>query len=204
MNAVHISYHAEQPEDDPAIEAINAEAFGPGRFSRAAHRIREGGPHDPRLSFVARADGEIVGSVRQSWVMAGSVQAVLLGPLAVRPQWKNRGIGRQLVRIALEAAERHGAPAVILVGDAPYYAPLGFRPLGHPGLQMPWPVDPGRLLVAVFDTDSPAGLAGRVRHVRQASLAGNGAVSGPPDTTSPPAPAAGQQDRGSLRRVAAG
>ena len=39
----------------PQIEAINEEAFGPGRFARAAYRIREGGPHERDLSFVAVA-----------------------------------------------------------------------------------------------------------------------------------------------------
>lgn len=201
MNAVHITYHPEVPEDDPVVEAISAEAFGPGRFARAACKIREGGPHDPRLSFVARVDGEIVGSVRQSWVAAGKGRALLLGPLAVRPRWKNRGIGRELVRIALEAARRHGAPMVLLVGDEPYYGPLGFRVFPKGRLEMPRPVDPDRLLVALFDEPALWELAGEVQHAEVAARAGN--FSGPRDTTSRPAPAA-ESSSPEIRQRAAG
>src|SRR5690606_29633968 len=201
MNDVHITYDAERPEDDPVIEAINAEAFGPGRFTRAAHRIREDGPHDPRLSFVARADGEIVGSVRQTWIAIGKARAVLLGPLAVRPAWKNRGIGRRLVRIALDAARQEGASMVLLVGDAPYYVPLGFRVLNRPEVVLPWPVNPARLPVAPFDEAALDGLAGTVRH---AATGPAGLASGSRDTTSTPAPAAGSPVPENRRRAAGG
>ena len=60
-------------------------------------------------------------------IAAGAGRALLLGPLAVRPAFKNLGIGRRLVAIALEAADKAGAPAVMLVGDEPYYGPLGFK-----------------------------------------------------------------------------
>lgn len=46
MTADDVAYLPETPAHDPEIEAINEEAFGPGRFVRAAYRIREGGPHE--------------------------------------------------------------------------------------------------------------------------------------------------------------
>lgn len=169
MSAVSVAYLPERPEDENIIESINAEAFGPGRFARAAFRIREGGPHDPALSFVALVDGEVVGSVRQSWIAAGAGRAVLLGPLAVRPQWKNIGIGRRLVGIALDAARAAGAPMVILVGDGPYYSPLGFSIFPRGRISMPRPVDPERLLVAPFDPEAMAEFVGEVVHADRAA-----------------------------------
>ena len=53
MNIADVAYLPEAPAHDAEIEAINAEAFGPGRFARAAYKIREGGPHERALSFVA-------------------------------------------------------------------------------------------------------------------------------------------------------
>ena len=100
---------------------------GPGRFARAAYKIREGGPHERALSFVAIHDGAVIASVRMTRIAAGEGRALLLGPLAVRPAYKNLGIGRRLVRIAVEAAAKAGAAAVLLVGDEPYYGPLGFK-----------------------------------------------------------------------------
>jgi predicted N-acetyltransferase YhbS len=193
MSAAPISYLPERPEDEAAIEAINQDAFGPGRFARAAFRIREGGPHDRRLSFVALSDGAVVGSVRQTWIAAGRGRAVLLGPLAVRPAFKNRGIGRELVRIALSAARDAGAPMVLLVGDEPYYGPLGFQVFPRGQARMPRPVDPERLLVALFDPAVLDAFAGEVVHAGHAGE--EPGVSVPRDTMSSRAPAAAAQGR---------
>ena len=154
----------EDPSHDCIIELINEEAFGPGRFVRAAERVREQGPHDRSLSFVATDRGDVVGSVRMTPVHAGAVAGHLLGPLAVRPNHKNLGIGRELVRIALDAARRAGSEAVILVGDPPYYGPLGFVPVPHGALAFPGPVDPRRVLAVVFGDGAMARMAGELRH----------------------------------------
>ncbi|TIW45769.1 MAG: N-acetyltransferase, partial [Mesorhizobium sp.] len=76
---------------------------GPGRFVLGAYKIREGGPHERALSFVAVHGDIVVASVRMTRIAAGSGRALMLGPLAVRPAFKNLGIGRRLVAIALEA-----------------------------------------------------------------------------------------------------
>ena len=114
---------------------------------RAAERVREQGPHDPSLSYVAIVDGGVVGSVRLTPVTVGSVSGHLLGPLAVRPAFKNLGIGKELVRISVAQALRTGSDAVVLVGDAPYYGPLGFVRVEQ-RVVFPGPVDPARILVA--------------------------------------------------------
>ena len=146
-------YLTEDTSHDAVIELINEEAFGPGRHTRAAARIREQGPHDRHLSFICADDGETIASVRMTPVMAGSVKGHLLGPLAVRPSHKNKGIGRELVRIAIEAARRAGSEAVILVGDPPYYMPLGFEKVAWKALEFPGPVDPARVLVVPLGAD---------------------------------------------------
>jgi predicted N-acetyltransferase YhbS len=86
-------------------------------------------------------------------VLAGSVKGHMLGPLAVRPSHKSKGIGRELVRIAIEAARRKGSEAVILVGDPPYYMQLGFEKVAYGALEFPGPVDPGRVLVVPLVDD---------------------------------------------------
>ena len=164
MNIADVAYLPEQPAHDPEIEHINAEAFGPGRFARAAYRIREGGPHERALSFVATYEGAVIGSVRLTRVAAGEGRALLLGPLAVRPDYKNLGIGRKLVRIAVEAAEKAGAAAVVLVGDEPYYAPLGFKRVPRGQIEMPRPVDLDRILAVELKPGAVAALRGMLDH----------------------------------------
>lgn len=164
MSLADVAYLPESPAHDPAIEAINAEAFGPGRFARAAYRIREGGPHERALSFVAELEGEVVASVRMTPIVAGEGRALLLGPLAVRPAWKNLGIGRKLVGIALEAAREAGHGLVVLVGDEPYYGPLGFSKLPRGQVTMPRPVDPERMLACELTPGRTEALRGMIRH----------------------------------------
>ncbi|MER8709189.1 N-acetyltransferase [Mesorhizobium sp. M1088] len=166
-----VKYLPETPAHDPEIEAINDEAFGPGRFVLAAYKIRQGGPHERALSFVAVDGTIVVASVRMTRIAAGAGRALMLGPLAVRPAFKNFGIGRRLVAIALEAAANAGAPAVMLVGDEPYYGPLGFRRLPRGQISMPRPVDPDRLLAHEIVPGALARLAGEVCHADQASIA---------------------------------
>ncbi|WP_105370372.1 GNAT family N-acetyltransferase [Neorhizobium huautlense] len=162
MHKHELVYLTEDASHDDVIELINAEAFGPGRHTRAAARIREQGPHDRSLSFVCTDDGETIASVRMTPVLAGDVKGHLLGPLAVRPSHKNRGIGRELVRIAIEAAKRKGSEAVILVGDPPYYSPLGFEKVAYNALQFPGPVDPNRVLVVPISEDVHSRLKGTI------------------------------------------
>ena len=148
MKALSYEIRLEEPEDDVAIEALHAGTFGPGRFARTAFRIREGVAHDPRLSFVARGDGELLGSVRLTPIRIGDVPAQLLGPLAVTPSCKGIGIGRTLMRTALEAGAVLGEGVVLLVGDLPYYGPFGFKRVQQGHILLPGPVDPARLLAA--------------------------------------------------------
>lgn len=158
-----VRFLPELSEHHQAIEAIADEAFGPGRFARAAERVREFAPHDPALSFVAEHDGAIIGSVRLTPILVGRTPSLLLGPLAVRPAFKNRGAGKALMRLAAEAARQKGEGAIVLVGDPPYYAPLGYRPLPPGSVVMPGPVDPRRLLGLELRPGALEGLRGAVQ-----------------------------------------
>jgi len=171
MSLADVKYLPETPAHDPEIEAINDEAFGPGRFVLAAYKIRESGGHDRSMSFVAVKDGTVIASVRMTRVAAGAGRAMMLGPLAVRLAFKNLGIGRRLVAIALEAAAKAGAPAVMLVGDEPYYGPLGFKRFPRGQITMPRPVDLDRLLHHEIKPGALARFVGEVCHANTARVA---------------------------------
>ncbi|MBD0414480.1 GNAT family N-acetyltransferase [Oryzicola mucosus] len=170
MTLADFVFVPETPAHDVEIDTINAEAFGPGRFVKAAYKIREGGPHDRALSFVALSGGLVVGSVRMTPVAAGEGRAQLLGPLAVQPAYKNLGIGRELVAMALRAAAKASVPSVILVGDEPYYGPLGFSRIARGQMTMPRPVDPNRLLAHEILPGAVASLTGELCHVDKAPV----------------------------------
>ena len=162
MKKHDFAYLSEDASHDAAIELINEEAFGPGRFARAAARIREQGGHDRSLSFVCTDKGEVIASVRMTPVNAGCVRGHLLGPLAVRPSHKNLGIGQKLCRIALEAAREAGSEAVVLVGDPPYYQRIGFERVAPKSLDFPGPVDQHRVLVVPMAEDVHGRMKGTI------------------------------------------
>jgi predicted N-acetyltransferase YhbS len=93
-----------------------------------------------------RLKGRLVGTVRLWHVSAGGVPALVLGPLAVDPSCRKLGIGQALTNHVLAAAKRLGHGAVILLGDAPYYARFGFSALKTAELSLPGPFERDRLL----------------------------------------------------------
>lgn len=146
--AVHV--RAATLADAAAISALNAEAFGPGRFVRTAYRLREEMPLVSRFCKVCvTADGKLVAAVRLSPICIGGERgALLLGPLAVAPAFAGMGHGRHLVVQSLADAKAAGVRIVLLVGDEPYYGKLGFRRVPAGRVTLPGPVDPARILAA--------------------------------------------------------
>jgi predicted N-acetyltransferase YhbS len=166
MNSPSFAYRLEQAADAAAIGVLHAVTMGPGRFARAAYRLREGVPWHPNLSFVAIRDGRLIGSVRLTPIVIGGRPALLLGPLAVLPEFKGQGAGKSLVRTALEAARSAGHKVVMLVGDEPYYGPLGFTRLAAGAIKLPAPVDPMRVLVSGLQPGALDGLGGMAETLR--------------------------------------
>ncbi|MGV8841234.1 MAG: GNAT family N-acetyltransferase [Bauldia sp.] len=152
----------ETPADAASVAALNDAVFGPGRFARAAYRLREGVAPDLALSVVAELEGRVVGSVRMTPIRIGGRPAHLLGPLVVEPAHQKRGGGRALVAAAVANARAAGHALILLVGDEPYYGPLGFRRVSTRDVVMPGPVDPQRLLVAALQPGAAEGLSGAV------------------------------------------
>jgi predicted N-acetyltransferase YhbS len=133
--------------DVEAREALLDRCFGASRFEKTSERMREGRRPAERLSLVADDDGKVVGTVRLWHVAAGPDRAALhLGPLAVDPDRQSLGLGAALMREALARARAHGHDAVLLVGDAPYYARFGFSAETTGELWLPGPYEKARFL----------------------------------------------------------
>lgn len=148
------------------VGELQARVFGPGRFARTAFRLREAASAVDTLSLVAFEGDELVGSVTLSRIRVGEMEGLLLGPLAVEGTRRDVGIGKALLRLSVSQAFSQGHAFVLLVGDLPYYAPIGFGVVPFGSMVMPGPVDPSRLLVAINpNLKEPAQLTGSVRGV---------------------------------------
>ena len=117
---------AEHASDVVAREALLDACFGDNRHLRTCQRLRDGRTPAEGLALSAVAEGRLVGTLRLWHVSAGGVPALVLGPLAVDPSCRELGVGAALMNHALATAKARGHGAVILLGDAPYYARFGF------------------------------------------------------------------------------
>jgi predicted N-acetyltransferase YhbS len=141
---------AERASDVVAREALLDACFGENRSLRTCQRLRDGrAPADGLALSAVRQQGRqarLVGTLRLWHVSAGGVPALMLGPLAVDDSCRKLGVGAALITRALAAAKARGHRAVILLGDAPYYARFGFSALKAAELSLPGPFERDRLL----------------------------------------------------------
>ena len=130
-----------------AREALLDRIMGEGRRRKSSEKLRRGRLPSAGLAFVARSgSGSVIGCVRLWDVACGDKPLLLLGPLAVETSVAGQGIGAALMRHAMGQAAELGHGAIILVGDAPYYARFGFSAEKTGGVMMPGPVERDRLL----------------------------------------------------------
>jgi predicted N-acetyltransferase YhbS len=167
---IHISQ--EVPAEAGAREALLDRAMGPARFLKPSERLRRGRMPADGLALVARFGAHIVGSVRLWPVVTGDGRpALLLGPLAVDPDWQGHGIGSALMETAVTGAAALGHGAIVLVGDAPYYGRFGFTAEHTRLLKMPAPVLRNRFLGLELRPGALIGAAGKLVATGQPVLA---------------------------------
>jgi predicted N-acetyltransferase YhbS len=168
-----VTIRRERTADASAREALLDTAY-PVRSTKPSERLRAGRAPARGLALVAVEDGQrnskVVGTVRLWEVSAGTGRpALLLGPLAVDPACRNRGIGSALMRHALATANRRGHRAVLLVGDAAYYGRFGFSPKPTGKLWLPGLAEKHRLLGLELFPGALDGARGAIRVPRKAT-----------------------------------
>jgi putative acetyltransferase len=130
---------ARVPEDLPAIQAVNQQAFnrqGIGVFEKLL------AANDGVTALVALRDGAIVGDVIFTPAILDSaadpIHGMGLGELGVLPAHQRQGVGTQLVNAGLDILRTAACPFVIVVGHASYYPRFGFVPGSSRGLHCQW------------------------------------------------------------------
>jgi predicted N-acetyltransferase YhbS len=151
-----VRIEAETSADAAAVDALVLAAFGPGRFAKTAERLREHA--GVAAGFVAREEGEVIGSVRLWRITVGETPALFLGPIAVAVDSRKGGLGADLVQACVDHAAHEGV-AILLVGDMGYFQRFGFAVASD--VQLPGPVDRARVLWR--GEGSPTGLVRPIR-----------------------------------------
>jgi predicted N-acetyltransferase YhbS len=177
-DAAPFAIRSERAADVVAREALLDACFGANRQARTCQRLRDGRAPAEGLAFSAVRQGRLVGTVRLWHVSAGGRPALVLGPLSVDPACRELGIGRALMNHALAEAKAGGHGAVILLGDAPYYARFGFSAQTAGGLSLPGPFERDRLLGLELREGALEGVSGMVMPTGRPSLLGTSSARG--------------------------
>lgn len=124
----------ESPADTAAIAAVHRSAFAAMAPSASAEPVevalvaalRDSPAWIPALSFVAEADGAVVGHICLTRGAVEGRAALALGPIGVRTDVQAKGAGSALMHAAIGAADALDEPLVVLLGHVDYYPRFGF------------------------------------------------------------------------------
>jgi len=123
-----IEIRNETPDDHPAVREVNERAFGGPHEAALVDMLRSA--NKALISLVAVSQGRVVGHILFSSVTVAvapeSFRGIGLAPMSVLPEFQNKGIGSRLVREGLEACEREGYDAVVVLGHTGFYPRFGF------------------------------------------------------------------------------
>jgi putative acetyltransferase len=139
--ADELTIRRQRDGDAADVRRCIIEAFGRPVVADLTEALQAARAGAGGLSFVAEVDGVMAGHVllTRSWLDAPArlVEVLVLSPLSVARGHQRRGIGGRLVRHAIQAAERSGAPLLFLEGSPDYYRRFGFVRASAHGLTRP-------------------------------------------------------------------
>jgi len=88
--------------------------------------------------FVANDGDQIVGSIFFSRLtFERKIDAFILAPVAVKPDYQGKGIGQQLIRFGLDALSREGVELALTYGDPGFYSKVGFHVVTEAAIPAP-------------------------------------------------------------------
>ena len=111
-------FRPEKHSDLGSIRSVHTVSFPNTNEARLVDELRTA--NRLSISLVAVKLHEVVGHVAFSPVIVHGAEGAGLGPVAVLPACRRRGIGEQLIRRGLEACRKQGDGYVVVLG-APSY-----------------------------------------------------------------------------------
>jgi predicted N-acetyltransferase YhbS len=134
---------------DKAIENLYNLVFGPGRFAKAAHILRENNIclYDISRIVIETKTKEIIGGCRM-WPIAftGGGNGLFLGPIVVKDNYRKHGLGAKLVEEVLIANKTDRDLPIFLVGDIEFFGKFGFEKVPNNLFKLPLPAAQNRIL----------------------------------------------------------
>ncbi|HJQ67474.1 MAG TPA: N-acetyltransferase [Blastocatellia bacterium] len=157
---------AEEEEDYPQVARVIELAFGQADEARLVAALRTSA--DPHISLVAVEDDRVVGHIFFSPVTIESDRSLFtamgLAPLAVLPEYQNRGVGSLLVWEGLKECLMIGHRVVVVLGHPAYYPRFGFQTAKLKGITCEYDVPEDHFMVAELEPGALGGRQGLVKY----------------------------------------
>jgi len=160
----------ERSADAAAIRAVLEAAFPQSVEADLVDKLRLACAE--RVSLVAVEDDRVVGHILFTPATIERPEGPLAGyglaPMAVLPEFQNRGIGSALVRAGIERLRRSRCPFVIVLGHPEYYPRFGFVRASTHGVRCQWDgVPDDAFMVLILEASIASQVAGLAKYRRE-------------------------------------
>ena len=110
-----------------------------GKEQDFVNQLRSSSGYIPELALVAEENDKLIGHIMLTrnyiTTISCSKETLLLAPLSVALEYRNKGVGSKLINKSFELAKSMGYKSVVLVGDPAYYSRFGFKKSADLGIR---------------------------------------------------------------------
>ncbi|MGB5892676.1 MAG: N-acetyltransferase [Ignavibacteriaceae bacterium] len=165
-----IKIREERAEDHEAVREINDSAFGQPDEGRIVDKIRES--CEETISLVAVEGEKVVGHIFFSPALINhngkTIKGMGLAPMAVHPDYQNKGIGSLLVKDGIKRVKETSQSFIIVLGYEKYYPRFGFEMASNYGINPQWDGVPAEaFMVMILDKEKMAGVSGVAKYSKE-------------------------------------
>lgn len=159
----------ETPEEFAEIYDLVKVAFQTAKVSDGkeqdfVNHLRSSGNYIPELALVAEEDGKLIGHIMltKTNIVNGDnkFEALLLAPISVALEYRNRGVGTGLIKESFKLAKEKGYTSVLLVGDPAYYHRFGFKTAVDFGIKHSHDIPDEYVMACELVADALGGISG--------------------------------------------
>ena len=158
---------SEEEKDYKIIGKIHTLAFGHDLEAKLIEDLRSDEKFDKDLSLVAEENGNVIGHILFSHITietpVSSKEAVILAPLAVLKDYRNKKAGTELVLEGIKRTKERGYKIMLVYGHT-FYERFGFKLAHENHIFRPNPM-PGEIVrILEMEKGAACGVSGVIKY----------------------------------------